>query len=230
MLPTISLPKQSSLNHTEALGNKYYDFYTFKLTRRLKLQLQSKSHASNLHYTLDSQKDLAVIRSKCQLPRKNTRPANRKSNSYVIRKCCAGDGVKVSENQVRRNRVRLAQHQLFKQIKEDDREILRDANSFDNITLRACNSILAKGGAKWGSNNAIKLNRQQVHGRSVRGKKPLEVKERSRESLERLASGDVKLYIPSRQDYVKVHARAIVRELLLQSNSGVKYRNLNKLL
>lgn len=216
MLPDINTRKQS-LNQTITIGDTYYDFYAFKLTRQLQLHYQKNPTVSEHQSVLDSKKN--------PFGKKLDIQTRQRSNSHLARKCCVDADKKPSGDKSRRNRIKLAQLQLFNQIKEDDMENVKGIQTFKKDKLLEYTSAKLKDKIKWGSNSTVERNKEQSFCRNVKAKKPIKVKERSRESLERLALGDIKLYIPSRKDYIQIYTKAIVRELLLQSNSGVKYRN-----
>eukprot|EP00826_Nyctotherus_ovalis_P001691 TRINITY_DN10293_c0_g1_i4.p1 TRINITY_DN10293_c0_g1~~TRINITY_DN10293_c0_g1_i4.p1 ORF type:complete len:107 (+),score=24.18 TRINITY_DN10293_c0_g1_i4:347-667(+) len=78
---------------------------------------------------------------------------------------------------------------------------------------------------KWGTNGRQVTRGFNTFGRNLkRFKQEHRIQEYSRDELQRLVLSDVKLYIPSHAQYVRNYTKEIVRELLLQSNSGVKYR------
>lgn len=149
-------------------------------------------------------------------------PSKRKAN--LIRKCCDKDP---SKPQCEGRLTNVLEQELFKQIRDDDREErmlalkLRGKDKLNEYTSSALQDQ-----EKWGTVGRQAAGEFNTFGRSIqRQKKKDSVKEYSRDEIQRLVCNDVKLYIPSRAQYARDYAKEIVRELLLQANSGVKYRS-----
>eukprot|EP00826_Nyctotherus_ovalis_P013162 TRINITY_DN13519_c0_g1_i11.p1 TRINITY_DN13519_c0_g1~~TRINITY_DN13519_c0_g1_i11.p1 ORF type:complete len:277 (+),score=82.79 TRINITY_DN13519_c0_g1_i11:138-968(+) len=147
-----------------------------------------------------------------------------KRRMNLIRKCCNKD---LSKPQNEGKLANALEQKLFKQIRDDDKEErmlvlkLRGKDKLNEYTSSALQEQ-----EKWGTSGRQAASDFNTFGRKIqRLRKKDSVKEYSRDEIQRLVSNDVKLYIPSHAQYVRDYAKEIVRELLLQANSGVKYRN-----
>jgi len=160
------------------------------------------------------------IRQKRSLPRLQS-PEKPKHNR--TRGCCNKNIPKVHTE---KDLTRILEQKLFKEIKDDDiaertqMMKLRGKDKLANYTSSALQDE-----EKWGTNGKQVRRGFSTFGRNLkRFKRQEKVQEYSREELQRLALGDVKLYIPSHADYIRNYTKEIVKELLLQSNTGAKYR------
>jgi len=148
-----------------------------------------------------------------------------KSKILWMRKCCNNKNSSKVQND--KNLTTILQQKLFKQIKDDDTEErmrvikLRGKDKLANYTSSALQEQ-----EKWGTNNKQPIRAFNTFGRHIqRIKKKDKVREHTGDELLRLAFNDIKLYIPSHAQYLRDYTKEMVRELLLQSNTGVKYRS-----
>ena len=147
-----------------------------------------------------------------------------KSKILWIRKCCNNKNPSKVQS---KNLTTILEQKLFKQIKDDDtEERMRVIKLRGKDKLANYSSSGLQEQEKWGTRNKQSIRAFSTFGRHIqRIKKKDKVKEYSGEELVRLVFNDVKLYIPSHAQYFRDHTKEIVRDLLLHSNTGAKYRS-----
>lgn len=151
--------------------------------------------------------------------------SSEKQKQSPPRRCC-NNAKSIPKGQNARDLTSILEQKLFKQIRDDDTEErmqlikLRGKDKHANYTSSGLEDP-----EKWGTSAKQVTRGFNTFGRNLKKfKQEHKIQEYSRDELQRLVLSDVKLYIPSRVQYVRDYTKEIVRELLLQSNSGVKYR------
>eukprot|EP00826_Nyctotherus_ovalis_P062373 TRINITY_DN9012_c0_g1_i4.p1 TRINITY_DN9012_c0_g1~~TRINITY_DN9012_c0_g1_i4.p1 ORF type:complete len:226 (+),score=31.45 TRINITY_DN9012_c0_g1_i4:150-827(+) len=109
---------------------------------------------------------------------------------------------------------------FFNEIKAYDNEQMAQEGKLERYTSEGIQAL-----AKWGMNVKKTMEKLNVFGRIPRHvRMKTEVPEYNIDSLMKLAEGDIRLYIPSKNKYKQAHDRAIIQQLLVRSNAGIKYR------
>lgn len=172
-----------------------------------------KSNPQLLPFNLTSQKK--------SLPRLQS---PEKPKPTKTRKCCNKEGLK---HQNTKDLTTILEQKLFKEIKDDDtaeRLQMMKLRGKDKLANYTSSGLQEQ--EKWGTAGKQVTRGFSTFGRNIqRSKKQDTIQGYSREELQRLVLSDVKLYIPSRAQYVRDYTKEIIRELILQSNTGVKYRD-----
>ena len=123
----------------------------------------------------------------------------------------------------KRNRSFVIGKKLFKQIEKDNNENqMISMHSRKHRLLENYTSEGLKEPDKWGTLTKEKLTKLNVFGRNKKNKN-LETVTYNTETLTRLVSNDVKLYIPSKRIFLNDYCKNVKKHLLMISDTGVKY-------
>ena len=140
-------------------------------------------------------------------------------------------GYKMSKYKNPENRIVNLQRILFDQIKTDnEQELLKGMKSHSKSKASDYELIAEGDTTKWGTfPSNININ-QKEEKKDRKNSYQVKVENYTIDSLQRLVSSDVKLYIPSRKKYKEGHNRDLIKNLLVHTDSGIKYRNVNTLI
>ena len=210
MFPTINLANPP-LDTSLFFANQCYDFYALKQGVHSMKRSRMKLLESN-----GSMRGRNITKSVLT----NKHKSNRNIKQEPIIDC---NMLPVIHQ--KRNKTIILEQKLFNEIKNDDQEeSLRIINFSAEKKFSKYSSEGIQKAEEWGSNKTHKTIKLNAFGRKIKIKKPLHVVDRTRESLERLVSSDIKLYIPSQKKYMSNLSKNMVCDLLLQSDTGAKYR------
>ena len=215
MFPTIDL-NNPPLDTSLFFSDKCFDYYSLKQNGLYRSRSRTNNFLSN--YTTSPNKRKLSLRKNINI----CKPIQIMTHEIRINK--------KSKEEVNlpklKSQMTLLEEKLFKEIKDEEAIQLAEALRFrsgNKLSQYTSNALQEKD--QWGSSTNIENKKKFFFSRNNAYKKPYKVKEPSRESIKRLVHGDIKLYIPSRKEYLHEYTKGIVKELLMQSNSGVKYRN-----
>ena len=210
MFPEINL-KNPPLDSSLFFSTKCYNFYDLKKRSKSGVLKKFNDDCSSSHLLI---KKRPRIKSNFRTlnPTKNNNPRIRKEN-YIEPK----------DRTFAINRVHFFSKIFFQQISNDNKEQnmkgmkLNKTEEFNNYTSTGLNSP-----EKWG-NNKGRMKKINTFGRNKRisDNKTFDY---SKDELQRLVANDIKLYIPNYKSYMNFHTKAVIGRLLLESDSGAKYR------
>lgn len=152
---------------------------------------------------------------------------------YHIRKrCCVEAAVSSEESECRKGKF-MRSHtgrrllcQILNSNRDDEFALLKYGRSREE---RGDFARLMKPKEKWGMKQPVAPTqvRRNVFGRTLTRaeRENSSVSDGySREALDRLAFGDLKMYIADQSSFMEEYTQLVIKQLLVQSNTGVKYR------
>jgi len=208
-----------------------FNFYTLKRRGMSRVQIR-KLEPIKEQVNMNSKRNYSFVIESSNPDKKRTRKVPRKNfntNSYTstnvsnIYKQKTGLKHTISKSKSPNRRTTKLQEKLFKEIKDYDEESQAEykiENKLANYTSEGIQDPI-----KWGMSNKINFEKLNIFGRNVRHKRTkTKVQEHSVETLTQLVDGDVRLYIPTKGTYKQTYEKAIIQLLLMQSNTGIKFR------
>ena len=125
-----------------------------------------------------------------------------------------------------KNKTFVLERRLFFQINKDNKE--EEVRTMHFSKEKRFHKYSSKGlqdVERWGNNTIKKTTlKKNVFGRNKRNGECSIFQQYTEDSIKRLVNGDIKLYIPSKKEYMKSYLKNVIGDLLLESNTGTKYR------
>eukprot|EP00826_Nyctotherus_ovalis_P014398 TRINITY_DN14008_c0_g2_i2.p1 TRINITY_DN14008_c0_g2~~TRINITY_DN14008_c0_g2_i2.p1 ORF type:complete len:239 (-),score=39.98 TRINITY_DN14008_c0_g2_i2:105-821(-) len=229
---------EEPLDTSLALRDKFYNFYTMKKIGLYKMKSRKLEpiKEKNLVMQRKNQSFLVKIRSATKSPSKQ-RSGDTRNRTFAayshhsIQTLCSHSRKKeqkhiLLKHPFHKKRAIQMEQQLFNEIKDYD-ENSQTAYKVENRLMHYTSEGI-QGFVTWGMKDKRSVEKLNVFGRKpIHKKVKTGMQEHDIESLMKLVDGDIRLYIPSKYNYKKIHEKAVIQLLLAQSNSGVKYRNPN---
>ncbi len=146
------------------------------------------------------------------------------STSHKSR-CCSRQAGATCASSARKRELEAKSFRLNQNILDSNRVAEQESIYRNHDLAEADYASKVHSKAKWGSSGYLRNMKINVFGRRAkRGSSFAHVPKYSRDSLERLAVSDMRLYTESEQKFKDDYAYSVVEGLLMQTNQGAKYR------
>ena len=235
MLPYIQQEAErwnnTPLDTTAYVGLKGYNFFKRKKGGIYKVRLNNLLNESvyGTNTTLASTKN-----SDHTLPLKmpKSRTCSVSPNRHHITKKCCLDAVLCSHHTSKKNcdkkldvfnkaSAKLTRH-IFNNNRDDEKKSITSGKIEGT---KKYSSRILRDVEKWGPSTQHTVKKCSTFGRILRRQtRNNEVKGYSKDSLQRLAFGDLKMYYDNKESFIGNYAEMLIKQLLVRSNEGAKFR------